>query len=150
MPGILTSGLVGFLCLVAAWAMDAAHRLRHGAALVLLLFCTGCAGTITYAVGEHARAAIAQPQACPPTAAPAVLGTRTVKVEKFDDKVGFKPQLESTETTTEPALAPVPEQAPLHESQGAKVSETGGGIIKTVLGIGRAAVVGLFRWLLVP
>lgn len=90
---------------------------------------------MTFAVGEHARAAIAQPATCAPTspAAPQVLGTRTTKVEAREGKLG--PDNVTTTTTSEPALAPAPEQAPLHVAEGAKVSETAGGVLRTALGV---------------
>ena len=120
----------------------AAHVHRRGARahaaalLTLALGASGCAGTLTFAVGEHARAAIAQPATCAPTgtpAAPQVLGTRTTTVEAREGKLG--PDNVTTTTTSEPALAPVPEQAPLHVAEGAKVSETAGGVLKTALGV---------------
>lgn len=110
-----------------------AEGCHRALAAALLLALSGCAATGTIAFGEHARAAIAQPQSlCPPTNLGITGGTKTTKVTEYDDKIGLKPQIESVTETTEPAPPPV--QAPLHESQGAKVSETGGGLIRTLLG----------------
>ena len=116
--------------------------------MVVSTLLVGCAGSLTFAVGEHARAAIAQPQTCAPSQdAPKVLGTRTTKTQTYDDKVGFKPQLETETTTTEPAIAPEAPQAPLQESTGASISETGGGVLKTALGFLGGVVKGMLGWL---
>jgi hypothetical protein len=104
--------------------------------LALALIClslAGCAMTLTAAVGKDARASILQPQ-CKPTnialnsGEPALLKT-TTRTE-YDDKLGFKPQVVSTMETTEPASPPPP--PPLHESQGAAMSEAGGGALRTL------------------
>ncbi len=99
----------------------AVHLAMMGAALCALAFLAGgCAATATIALGEHARAAIAQPVCLP-------LGERTVVTVDRDGKVG--PDDVVTTTVTEPAPPP-----PAHEAQGAKISETAGGVLRTALG----------------
>jgi hypothetical protein len=84
--------------------------------------------TMTVAVGKDARAAIAQ-ASCPGVAL--ALGTRTTESAKYDDKIGFAPQVESTTTTTEPALPALP---PAHEAVG---SDVGDGIAGVFRGLGQ-------------
>jgi hypothetical protein len=111
--------------------------------LALALIClslAGCAMTMTVAAGKDARASILQPQ-CKPTnlalnsgepkesETPSALLKTTTRTE-YDDKIGFKPQVVSTLETTEPASPPPP--PPLHESQGAAMSEAGGGALRTL------------------
>ena len=90
---------------------------------------SGCAMTMTVAIGKDARAAIAQ-ASCPGVAL--ALGTRKIEAVAYDDKIGFAPQVESTTTTTEPAVAPVP--PPAHESVG---SDVGDGIAGVFRGLGQ-------------
>lgn len=105
---------------------------------------------MTFAVGEHARAAIAQPQACAPlTAGVAVKGNgdrlyKTTVTEDRDGKVG--PDDVTTTTTTEPAFAPEAAQVPLHEAQGAKVSETGAGVLGTIGSLALGALKFVVPW----
>jgi hypothetical protein len=120
MRGALVDGWLGLVCLALA-------------------SCMGCAATGTIAWGEHAKASLyACPVASPgPTQATLKpVGERTVVTQTFDDKLGFKPQLEETTTVTEPAYPPEQKPVPLAESHGAKVSEGG----KNLLLLGLKAI----------
>lgn len=102
--------------------------IRAGVLLGALLLSTGCA--MTLAVGDPAHAAFRVPAATCPGAplagAPATKRTEIVAV----DKKALGPDDTTTTTIVEPAPA---QSVAVAESQGAKVSETGGGIIKTGL-----------------
>jgi len=100
-------------------------------ALIAVAVCvaSGCAATGTIAIGEHARAAIAQPASCPPGPSEGI-GTRTTVTEAREGQLG--PDNVTTTTTTEPAFEA---QAPLQQASGAKVSETAGGVLKSLFGI---------------
>lgn len=105
---------------------------------------SGCAATGTVAFGEHSVARISCPTGAITQTAPQVIGTKRTETEVRDGKVG--PDDVTKTITTEPALAPVPEQAPLHESQGAKVSAEGAGLVSKLFwalkAIGCVATVG--------
>ena len=100
-----------------------------GTALLCAFLSTSCAATLTVAIGKDARAAIAQPS-CPGVAL--ALGTRTIESAKYDDKIGFAPQVETTTTTTEPATPPA--LPPAHEAVG---SDVGDGIAGVFRGLGQ-------------
>lgn len=104
---------------------------------------TGCAATLTTAWGEDAAARLfAPPGACAAAPQAVAAGTRTTVVEDRDGKLG--PDDVVTTTTTEPAFAPAAVPKPLAESLGSKVSETGGGVIRTALGFLGGVAKGLF------
>ena len=95
--------------------------------LLLALACAllfSCAGTLSFAVGDGARAAIAQPTC------PAIPETSKVTTERTEDHA-IAADIRETSTTerTGPVVMP-----PAHESEGASISEVGGGIIQTALG----------------
>ena len=113
-------------------------------ALVALVCCAlcSCAASGTIAFGEHASAALYAPPVCPPQAL-AAAPLKTTVVQTYEDKIGFKPQLVATTTTTEPAL---PESQPLAESTGAEVSESSGGLIRTAFGVLGSIARGVVRF----
>lgn len=83
-------------------------------ALIALGFLPGCAATGTIAFGEDARATIWRPD-CPQTGGSGNPSIETTERTEFDDKIGFNPQIESTEKTVKISEAPA---APVHESRG--------------------------------
>lgn len=97
-----------------------------GVALLCALL-SGCA--MTLAIGDPARAAFTVPApTCPGApAVAAVKRTETVAV----DKHALGPDDTTTTTIVEPAAASAVTVA---EAKGAKVSETGAGVIRTVFG----------------
>ena len=84
-----------------------------------------CAGTLSFAVGDGARAAIAAQPTCP-----AIPEASKVTTERTEDHA-IAADIRETSTTerTGPVVMP-----PAHESEGASISEVGGGIIQTALG----------------
>lgn len=115
-------------------------------ALALLLPLSGCAATLTTAWGEDAAARLFAPpsQTCLNNAAGysskdgAPLTKRTETVQR-DGKVG--PDDVTTTVVVEPV---VPEQQAAAESKGSKISETGGGVLRTAFGFLGGMVKGLF------
>lgn len=105
---------------------------------------SGCAATLTTAWGEDAAARLFAPPGASCEAAPAqgAAGSRTTVVEDREGKLG--PDDVVTTTTTEPAFAPAAAPKPLAEALGSKVSETGGGVIRTALGFLGGVAKGLF------
>lgn len=121
---------------------------RFGGTIALCALLSGCAATLTTAWGEDAAARLFAPQACLNNASAyssndgAPLTKRTETVER-DGKVG--PDDVTTTVVVEPVI---PEQQPLAESNGSKISETGGGVIRTAFGFLGGMVKGLFGILL--
>ena len=118
---------------------------------VVALLLSSCAATGTVAFGADANARLFPPPvACPTTnSAPigtgVVVGTKVTKTEDREGKIG--PDNVVTTTTTEPAFAPsMSDATPLAESHGAAISETGGGVLKTVFGFLGGVVKGMLGW----